>query len=604
MRRRDLFRYAGVMALASAGRFARAQATSTSMRGAVVIGVDNISHMAKLSASRDADKVEQWLVGEGFEVKKFTDARGVEVTEDDLYRAVKDFVDRSNLDMLLIYFAGHGFANGRTEFWMLSGAPENPNRVVSLFQSMLFAQYCGVPNVVLISDACRSIPATPQLQMLESGSAIFPNFGPNDQGGNVDTLKAASFGAPAYEGPIVSEIAAKGGIFTDVLMGAFRQPSVDMTDTLDTGEVIIKNSKLKDYLRAEVNRRAQAISITSRQFPEITVNSDSYIAKVHTQVRSGSTAVPPVSPRDVLNYQLRKTGVSFDSGFDRLTSDFEIEASQSFAKFEDLKVALSDNNYAVSFETQTGISVVGGRVSEYVVAPYLSASEVSMNNIGVSLDTPCAEVLVEFEGQSFSVLPVIKGFITNVAWGPTGIASVTFVPSSNAPRWSEYAVSRDRIDELHAIIASASTLNGFRIEGNPETRERRAEAMADDIRLGKSVDPTLGIYAAYAYAQAGLERKVQSVANFMRSDLEFEFFDLAMLAEWRARAEGGTLRSTLFPLWPMLAQGWEYLLPYQMSTDYSLQELRPFLLPSLWTTLGPQAKLRVRQIIETRISAP
>lgn len=588
------------MALVSAGRLARAQPTSTSVRGAVVIGVDNIPPMAQLSASRDADKVEQWLAGEGFEVKKFTDAGGVEVTEDALYSAVKDFVDRANLEMLLIYFAGHGLATGSTEFWMLSGAPENPNRAVSFLQSMLFAQYCGVPNVVLISDACRSIPTTPQ-HMLLSGSAIFPNFGPNDRAGKVDTLKAASFGAPAYEGAIVSEIAAKGGIFTDVLMGAFRNPWADMTETLNSGEVIIKNNRLEEYLRAEVNRRAQAISITSKQFPEISVTSDNYIARVHTQARSAPTAAPPVSPSDVLDYQLRKIGARFNNGFDRLTPDFKITASPTFAKFEDVKAALSDNNYAVSFETQTGISVVGGRVSEYVVAPHLSASEVSMNNIGVSLDAPCAEVLVEFEWGNFSVLPVIKGFITNVAWSPTGIASVTFVPSSNAPQWSEYAVSRDRIDELHSIIASASTLGGFRIEGNPETRDRRAEAMANDIRVLKSVDPTLGIYAAYAYAQAGLERKVQSVADNMSSDLGFEFFDLAMLADRRARAEGGVRLRTLFPLWPMLAQGWEFLLPYQMSTEYGLQELRPFLLPSLWTTLGPQAKQRVRQIVETRI---
>ena len=224
----------------------------------------------------------------------------------------------------------------------------------------------------------------------------------------------------------------------------------------------------------------------------------------------------------------------------------------------------------------------------------------SQNNIAVQLDGPCGEVLVEFDGYNFSVLPVVKGFITNVAWAPNGIASVTFVPSANAWRFADYQANRDRIDALHAIITSASILSGFRIEGDPETRNRRAEAMANDFRVLKSVDPTLGIYAAYAYAQAGLEDKVQSVAEFMRSDLEFEFFDLAMLANRRVRAEGGFLPGSLFPLWPMLAQGWEFLLPYQMRTEYGLDELRRFLLPSLWTTLALDAKAQVRRIVETR----
>ena len=337
LRRRDLFRYAGALALVSTGGLARAQPTSTSVRGAVVIGVDNITGMPRLSASRDADKVEQWLIGEGFDVKKFTDADGGQVTDDDLYEAIEEFLQRPELDMLLVYFAGHGLANGATELWLLSGAPENPSRAVSFLQSTIFGQYCQVPNVVLISDACRSIPMTPQTSLLmNGGSPIFPNFGPGAVSCQVDTLKAASFGAAAYEELIVNEIAAKGGIFTAVLMEAFKNPWDDMTETLTNGEVIIKTNKLGEYLKTEVNNRAQAISINYSQIPEISATSNGYIAKVHTVVRSAPTAPAPVTPNDVLDFELRKIRAEFNNeGADGRDVNAEISGQSQFCQIRD-----------------------------------------------------------------------------------------------------------------------------------------------------------------------------------------------------------------------------------------------------------------------------
>ena len=56
----------------------------------------------------------------------------------------------------------------------------------------------------------------------------------------------------------------------------------------------------------------------------------------------------------------------------------------------------------------------------------------------------------------------------------------------------------------------------FRFDGSKETRTRATTAMADRIRVLKSIDPTLGVYATYAYHDAGLRDKMESVRYICR----------------------------------------------------------------------------------------
>ncbi|MFU0507605.1 hypothetical protein [Pseudaminobacter sp. NGMCC 1.201702] len=76
--------------------------------------------------------------------------------------------------VLVIYFAGHNFATGFTEWWMLTGAPLNPSHAVNFCESQTLAQTCGIPTVVIVSDACRSLPTNAQLPRVKGGP-IFPH---------------------------------------------------------------------------------------------------------------------------------------------------------------------------------------------------------------------------------------------------------------------------------------------------------------------------------------------------------------------------------------------------------------------------------------------
>ena len=538
MNRRDVIILGGA-ALGTSYLPKAAQPASGTVRGAVVIGVDKIDQLATLSASKDADKVAAWLEGEGFKVAKLTDANGGKVSVDDVFDATNKFVEPGTYDVLVIYFAGHGFATGFTEWWMLTGSPINPNRAVSFFESQMLAQTCGIPTVVIVSDACRSLPNNAQLSRVKGGP-IFPNPADLLDQGQVDTLKACTFAAPSYEGALVDRIAQKGGIFTETLMDAFRAPWDKMTTTLSNGDVVVKNSSLKEYLKAETNRRVQeVIGLTKSQIPDINAFADIYLSRVLKPTRTppAPSSSIPVSFQSVANVALNEAGINI-SDSSPLSSALSnaIKNSDAYRDFDTLKTQISSSAFPSSFETQTGLSVSGIDVVDIITDPGVQSEKLTV--VGNSIQKirvdfagryRVCDCLVQFKGGNFSVFPVIDGFITNLFYGEVGVDSVTFVPSSNSSRWFEYGNNKDRIDNLHAIVASASALGGFRMRAMPRPRAKNAKQIADQIRLMKSLDPTLGIYAAYAYAQAGLPDRVRSVASFMRDDLGFDFFDLAML---------------------------------------------------------------------------
>jgi Caspase domain len=166
-------------------------------RGAVVIGVSKTGGglPALESPAAGAEAFADWLKSEGFEVKTITDAAGP-VGPEQIAKAIEAFVTPGNCHQLVIYFSGHGFWKNDTELWLLSGAPGDANAAVSWAETAEFAKDCGIPNVVLISDACRSIPNTPQ-NMKVRGTVVFTNEEVQRSRAKIDKFMAAATGRPA-----------------------------------------------------------------------------------------------------------------------------------------------------------------------------------------------------------------------------------------------------------------------------------------------------------------------------------------------------------------------------------------------------------------------
>src|ERR1022692_2340436 len=145
---------------------------------AVIIGVDKTGGFDELkSAASGAQEIADWLhLEEGFDVECLTDADKKNVTSRQVEDAFKRFVkDPPEYEFLLVYFSGHGQYHTRADHWLLSGAPTSTSEAINLEGAIATAKQCGIPNVVFISDACRTLPDT-QARSYVNGIDGFPNY--------------------------------------------------------------------------------------------------------------------------------------------------------------------------------------------------------------------------------------------------------------------------------------------------------------------------------------------------------------------------------------------------------------------------------------------
>jgi hypothetical protein len=127
--------------------------------------------------------------------------------------------------------------------------------------------------------------------------------------------------------------------------------------------------------------------------------------------------------------------------------------------------------------------------------------------------------------------------------------------------------------------------------------EREAITLAEEIRIEKAMDPTLGLYAAHAFSQARQDELVRSVLAYMRQDLGADLFDVQLLASrvWNpAEANMYTV-----PFCPILTQAWNLLRPRGRTLPAVLTRAIPYLCNSLWTTFQPAATQDIIRAIET-----
>jgi hypothetical protein len=112
----------------------------------------------------------------------------------------------------------------------------------------------------------------------------------------------------------------------------------------------------------------------------------------------------------------------------------------------------------------------------------------------------------------------------------------------------------------------------------------------------KAIDPTLGTYAASAYADAGLSNCVRSVRDIVRGTHGVDLLDIAMLTRDGTRRN---IAAEAVPCCPMLSQNWGLLRAQGVELPGPIAELRSNLAVS---PLGVRA-IR-NQLIPIRMPAP
>ncbi len=588
-------------------------------RLAIVIGVNKPKAPAPLKgAVEDANKFAAWIGKQGFEVKSFTDDVQP-VTFASIFDEVERAVDARTYSQIVIYFAGHGLQNGGSEIWLLSGAPNNPSEAISVEVSVMAARESGLQSVVFISDACRSIPAGMQSSRVDGGS-IFPNKQlDRNTRPEIDRVFATLPSLVAVEAALADDKARREGIFTREFMRSFRDPPAALIEQVsENGQSIevVTNRKLKELLRELVEDAAFTEMPKAGQLPEFILESvQAYVGRVERAPEGpdikfawpgdlGGTDTLRSTRRGPSGPRRRRSAPSVAAVAQRainLASEVQGTAQAAAAAAQgiapNLGLAETINLFSADvpvekFETQTGFSVTGARV-RCAACPNFQAETLDQEFVRLwprEVISPSASVLIEFDNGNGTVLPGLRGYIGHIFVDKGVVINVNYVPATNSERWNGYRDVREQIEGLRAAVAAAAGLGVFRISRD------EAESFANKIRYLKAYDPTLGLYAAYAYASAGLDEDVRSVRQYMRDDLKTELFDVAMLAE-RGVSPRETGPQTVLPFCPMLRQGWSFVAVCDARLSEVVLAARDWLLPALWTTFAPEGVRLLRDAI-------
>jgi len=401
---------------------------------------------------------------------------------------------------------------------------------------------------------------------------------------------ATRIGDPAWEVRQGSE--AYSAIYTDCFLEAFRNPYPNMVLPNVNGVRVVPNRRLKGYLHDEVAKKSQGSSVKINQIPDADVCSDepTYIGRVIGADRSD--AAPPPSPTlpDVASTAIatRVAGGTPDIG--KATGSAALAALAASSGFNAARDSVANaRGVEEQLALRNGFAVVGQRLRRVVTGPEVKAQFANAGS-GVrpfaSVEATfgprtAASALLEFEDGTGTVLPLLSEYVGTVTVSDGRVTNVSFTPSRRGPMWSEYEREAKQLERLRADVAAAARLGVLRFEGPKAERDRAARSLADRIRVLKGIDPTLGLYAAYAYFDAGVKDQIESVEHYVRENLQADLFDIAMLS---GALRAGQARGP-YPLCPMLSQGWGLLRVLGVKLPESMLAARDHLIPSLWTTL-------------------
>lgn len=186
---------------------------------------------------------------------------------------VQDVVGRltdSGFDMLTIYLAGHGIVkSGTDEQVLLSNAGRHPQEAVNVVATAQAARFCGLPHVVIISDACRNAidPFSP-LGMVAGAPVISRKGIVGIKPTQVDVFYATepSQTAKEYYGE---------GFFTKILCRILTAPPGEICEARQeyAPNRVIDGYMLGEYLRDAVPREAVSLVPAFNQTPDAIVLS-------------------------------------------------------------------------------------------------------------------------------------------------------------------------------------------------------------------------------------------------------------------------------------------------------------------------------------------
>jgi hypothetical protein len=586
-------------------------------KAAVIIGVNKTGGLPILSAAvSGAKEFKHWAEEQDFETTLLSDEQEP-VTLFGIKEVIKKLVNARTYTQLLVFFAGHGILKGpNDEHWLLSGAPDDPNEAVNVSSSKYLAYNTGIPHIVFISDACRSAPPDPLISSV-MGGVIFPNKPVTTPQPDIDMFYATRPGDAAYEvkDPHTASKNYRGLFTTCMLRGlSGREKAIIKTAKEGTNTIpVIFPYELKKYVEVQLPLDAQAVNILLNQDPRIEVTSrDYYLSQVEEIKRGDSlSGIEEVDEAESIELPPVPVGTPPSPPFqglpkDMINMDFEMKDKQSRIDDPDFDVKglfFTHTNVSQtpdidqdidkffhargreSFETTTGFSVIGTSDFEIWVdkGGYDRFRENDYEHIRIHINEKAGTLLLVTASGNGTPIAILPGFIGTIMIENDRVVNVNYAPSRTSNMYDDHTMKNDDLAARRAKAMLAAKHGMFQVSGDIDS----IVSLASYLRNQKAIDPTLGLFSAYAYAQAGKTDQVKSVHLHMTRDAQPVLFDIVLL-DMLSGQDMTVAQITHAPFCPMLTQGWSYFAIAENSFTPLLKKVQPHLLPGLWTTFAPE----------------
>ena len=364
---------------------------------------------------------------------------------------------------------------------------------------------------------------------------------------------------------------------------------------------MIRPWPLREFLDQEVPRRLVSIFPANppSQMPDAVISSNpsSWLSEI--QLLSSvpdSSSIPkmgsglagagaPVSLSRFSTHALRdaldRSSPDLDAVFaEAASSSGESEETSSF---QQLAVTATEPFDRRSFETMCGLQVQGARIVE-AFSPdanlELLDEAQSACRVYQRHGNRGATVLMKFDNGMCTILPAIHEFITGLTFDRDAgeLIDVSFEPVEYSDRWGRFVERWQKLRKLRAIIAASTRMGTFQLGVDDDSKK-----ISREMQMEKSIDPSLAVYAAYAYRRQGDQDRLNEICSYLKDDLGSELFDVTMLAG-RLPSGGQVASSRVLPLAPMLTQGWPMLDAFDYRLPPELAGLRAHIdFNSLWT---------------------
>ncbi len=200
-----------------------------------------------------------------------------------------------------------------------------------------------------------------------------------------------------------------------------------------------------------------------------------------------------------------------------------------------------------SFETETGISITGAFI-QAVLGP----------NEGWGQEPGYAfvrgyrpgSVMVQFEDGLWGGFAHFPGFLGEAVLSESGVESLRYRPAPGGP-WDE---SEDPDEERRLLVLAEAAFRA----GRTSLLGADFVEVAGRMREFKHRNPMLGVYAAYAYAEADEVERVDDMIGYFVAREQAVPYDIVMLSS--RRLDDVREYVPVAPDFPILRRGWSRIL--------------------------------------------